>query len=208
MPFPRLFWTIFLFFYQCGFSCRRSCGKQFKAPVIHDVVYPQLAMEHHTATHSCPHQQDWGEPWKAKVKNLMSWDKDRLVGKHLTHKQSKAKQIKELIHCCQWADRCSTTPRRVMVTWAEKCCHSKCPAFLLLLPALWSEHDAVQCGMSLMWVPAWSRPGSWCSSSLPTGRQRDLLQRPSCWVYAAQQEHKHLYIMHIFRSTNANIALY
>jgi len=68
----------------------------------------------------------------------------------------------------------SRAPSPIVVTWEDKCHHSKHPPFLLLPPTLYAEQDSVWCGLSLgsvgsavVWTVPWVSQGQlWCGLSL------------------------------------------
>ena len=90
---------------------------------------------------------------RAKVKKLVGQDKDSLIGKAKAAHTSKANQG---IHSPLPIGRQafshlqeSGAPPCVMVTWEDKCHHSKHSS---LPPALYAEHDVIWCGIILQSV--------------------------------------------------------
>ena len=90
---------------------------------------------------------------RVKVRKLVGWDKDSLIGKAKATHTSKAKPG---IHSSLPTSRQvfshlqeSRAPPHVTVTWEDKRHHSERPPFLLLPAALCAEHDVIWPGISL-----------------------------------------------------------
>ena len=115
---------------------------------------------------------------KVKVRKLMGWDKDSLIGKAKATQASKAKQGIHSLTSHQQAgvqpspgEQGSTTC--VMVTWEDKR-HQlwmSLPSFFF--PQLYAEHDVIWYGISL-----WS-VGVSCPSSVPS--QLLVPPQPARW---------------------------
>ena len=135
----------------------------------------------------------------------MVWDKDSLIGKAKAMHTSKAKQgihsllpMGRQVFCCLQESR---APSRAMVTWEDKCHHLNVLPLPSSSPALYAEHDVIQCGMSL-WSVGVSCPRGGPSSLLVPPPACSLVGRgegqkkPQLCVNRTQQQLKHPCINH------------
>ena len=97
----------------------------------------------------CPPWWDGERTGRVKVRKLMGWDKDSLVGKAKAMHASKAKpEIRSLLAISRqlFSHRQeSRAPACLMVTWEDKCHHSKRPCVLssFLSFTCWTWHHMV-----------------------------------------------------------------
>ena len=103
---------------------------------------------------------------RVKVRKLMGWDKDSLIGKAKATHTSKAKQG---IHSLLPVGRQvfshlqeSRAPSLLMATWETNAITPNILPFLLLHSALYAEHDVLWSGISLGSV------GDSCPSCVPS----------------------------------------
>lgn len=107
-----------------------------------------------------------------------------------------SKQNKELIECfpCSAIPHESSASARVMVTWEEKCHHSKCP--LLSPSSSYSIYNFIRYRLAL-WSPVHSgSPSNFlCTPKFLSSMAYKNQKRPCVCLSPAQQWQKHLYII-------------